>query len=147
MSIRRTLTTALAGGAAAAVLLATPAIAQDCVVVHRSTQGALGAANSSEWATIDINAILTGCGVSSDETAGVDASLTAAGACVLRSAPPPSLRLLFCRRNRAQVAVTIAQDDGVVLAVPVVAHPAPGGDVALGPVGHGSDLTSRPILR
>ena len=57
---------------------AIPASAMDCVVVHRSTQGATGAAHSSQWALIDVNQVLTPC-ATGDQLAQVDAALTQAG--------------------------------------------------------------------
>ncbi len=72
---------ALITGAIAAAAIATvalPANAMDCVVVNRSTQGAIGASNSSQWALIDVNAALSGC-LSDAQLAQVDAALTQAG--------------------------------------------------------------------
>ena len=78
MKIRHKLI-ALGGAAlAASLVLATPVAAMDCVVVNRSTQGALGASNSSQWVLIDLNAALSGC-ISSSELQAVDTALTNAG--------------------------------------------------------------------
>ena len=60
------------------VASALPAAAMDCVVVHRSTQGALGAANSSQWVTLDVNQLLAPC-ATADQLGQVDAALTQAG--------------------------------------------------------------------
>jgi hypothetical protein len=56
---------------------AIPASAMDCVVVNRSTQGAVGAANSSQWALIDLNQALAPCAGS--QLPQLDAALTQAG--------------------------------------------------------------------
>ena len=61
------------------VAAAAPAFAQDCVVVNRSTQGAIGASHSSRWALLDVNAGATGCGATPTEVAEIDAALGQAG--------------------------------------------------------------------
>ena len=70
-----------AGLFAAAMVLGTagPALAHDCFFVNRSTQGTNGAAHSSRWVQIDVNAAVAGCGASVEEIAQVDAALTKAG--------------------------------------------------------------------
>jgi hypothetical protein len=65
-------------GIAASLVLVAPAAAMDCVVVNRSTQGAIGASHSSQWALIDVNAAIAPC-VTSTELVAVDAALTQAG--------------------------------------------------------------------
>ncbi len=66
--------------AAVAIVLASAASASamDCVVRNRSTQGAIGAAHSSRWVLIDVNAALGPC-LTSQQLAQVDDALTAAG--------------------------------------------------------------------
>jgi hypothetical protein len=68
------------GLAPVALVLASaiPASAMDCVVVNRSTQGAVGAANSSQWALIDINQVLAKC-ATGDQLTTIDDQLTHAG--------------------------------------------------------------------
>ena len=59
--------------------VAVPAFAQDCVVVNRSTQGAIGASHSSRWGLIDVNAGVMQCGGSPADVAAIDLALGQAG--------------------------------------------------------------------
>ncbi len=72
--------TLIAGAVSAATIaaVALPAGAMDCVVANRSTQGAVGASNSSQWALVDVNAALSGC-LSDGQLAQVDTALSQAG--------------------------------------------------------------------
>jgi hypothetical protein len=71
-------------GAAAGALgvgllaMAGPASAMDCFVVNRSTQGAVGASNSSQWALIDVNQALSQC-VTTQQLQEIDTALENAG--------------------------------------------------------------------
>jgi len=79
MIIRTRIATAVAAGAVALGLGLTTASAMDCFVVNRSVQGALGAAHSSRWGLIDLNAILQGAGLCPAAISQVDAAITANG--------------------------------------------------------------------
>lgn len=80
MRIRRSRIATVAVAATAALGVgATSVSAMDCFVVNRSVQGALGAAHSSQWSLIDVNAILSGAGVCQAAIDQVDAAMTAAG--------------------------------------------------------------------
>jgi hypothetical protein len=72
---------AVAGAAAVAATLVavTPAAAMDCVVRNRSTQGAVGASKSSQWALIDVDALLRQCpAISGADLVTIEADLAAA---------------------------------------------------------------------
>lgn len=80
MRIRRSrIAVAAVAGTAALGIGATSVSAMDCFVVNRAVQGALGAAHSSQWSLIDVNAILTDAGVCQAAIDQVDAAMTAAG--------------------------------------------------------------------
>jgi hypothetical protein len=79
MSIPRKLSVLAGIGVASVLVLAAPAAAQDCVVVHRSTQGAVGASHSTRWVLLDVNQLLGGGCISPTELAKVDSALTQAG--------------------------------------------------------------------
>lgn len=71
----------LGGGLLTACLLvvtAAPAMAHDCFVVHRSTQGAIGSTHSSQWGLVDINEFLSTC-ASPAQISAIDAALAQAG--------------------------------------------------------------------
>lgn len=76
---RRRIAVAAAAAAAALGIGVTSVSAMDCFVVNRSIQGAYGAAHSSQWALIDVNAILSGSGVCQAAIDEIDAAMTAAG--------------------------------------------------------------------
>jgi hypothetical protein len=78
MNLRTKVLIAAAMTSVAIAAAAVPAGAMDCVVVNRSTQGAAGAANSSQWALIDVNQTLAPC-ATGDQLAQLDAALTQAG--------------------------------------------------------------------
>jgi hypothetical protein len=78
MSVPRKLSVLAGVGVAAVLVISSPAAAQDCVVVHRSTQGSLAASHSSRWVLLDVNQLLGGC-ISPAQLATVDAALTQAG--------------------------------------------------------------------
>ncbi|HZS13402.1 MAG TPA: hypothetical protein VFC09_02280 [Candidatus Dormibacteraeota bacterium] len=71
----------VAAGAALATLGigATSVSAMDCFVVNRAVQGAYGAAHSSQWVLLDVNALLVGAGACQAAIDQVDAAMTAAG--------------------------------------------------------------------
>lgn len=78
MSLRRKV---MGGGLLTAVLLvasAAPAMAHDCFVVNRSTQGTMGATHSSQWGLVDINGFLSSC-ASPAQISVIDAALAQAG--------------------------------------------------------------------
>jgi hypothetical protein len=58
---------------------ATSVSAMDCFVLNRAVQGTLGAAHSSQWALIDVNAFLVSSGVCQAAVDQVDGALTAQG--------------------------------------------------------------------
>lgn len=76
---RSRIATAVAAAAAALGIGATSVHAMDCFVVNRAVQGAFGAAHSSQWALIDVNAFLVSAGVCQAAIDQVDAALTAQG--------------------------------------------------------------------
>jgi hypothetical protein len=71
--------TVLAAGAAAIGVGLSAASAQDCFVTNRAIQGAFGAAHSSQWQLIDMNAILVGFGACPALVTQVDAAMAARG--------------------------------------------------------------------
>lgn len=80
MHIRRSRIAVAAVAATAALGIgATSVSAMDCFVVNRAVQGAFGAGHSSQWAVIDVNAILSGMGICQAAIDQVDAALTAQG--------------------------------------------------------------------
>ncbi len=59
-------------------MAAAPALAQDCFVVNRSTQGAIGASNSGQWTAVVVTDVLFP-GTPATCVNAVDAALTSAG--------------------------------------------------------------------
>jgi hypothetical protein len=79
ISRRTRAATVLAAGAAAIGVGLSAASAQDCFVTKRAVQGALGAAHSSQWFLIDVNAFLVELGACPALVTQVDAVMAARG--------------------------------------------------------------------